>query len=93
VDGATEQLKLFCLTGKKVRVATEFRYTHVRVIICFQYLVIFDINKSNIVLPIIEDLEEKVVYYGFFRNADPEKPKLLCKDAELLATYGMDKVG
>ncbi|XP_022174183.1 uncharacterized protein LOC111036466 isoform X2 [Myzus persicae] len=58
-----------------------------------QYLVIFDINKSNIVLPIIEDLEEKVVYYGFFRSADPEKPKLLCKDPELLATYGMDKVG
>ncbi|XP_015368919.1 PREDICTED: uncharacterized protein LOC107165271 [Diuraphis noxia] len=58
-----------------------------------QYLVIFDINKSNIVLPIIEDLEEKVVYYGFFRSADPEKPKLLCKDPELLATYGMEKVG
>ncbi|XP_060863647.1 thioredoxin domain-containing protein 3 homolog isoform X1 [Metopolophium dirhodum] len=58
-----------------------------------QYLVIFDINKSNIVLPIIEDLEEKVVYYGFFRSADPEKPKLLCKDPELLATYGMDRVG
>ncbi|XP_027839920.2 thioredoxin domain-containing protein 3 homolog isoform X2 [Aphis gossypii] len=58
-----------------------------------QYLVIFDINKSNIVLPIIEDLEEKVVHYGFFRCADPEKPKLLCKDSELLATYGTDKVG
>ncbi|KAL5241449.1 hypothetical protein ACI65C_008859 [Semiaphis heraclei] len=58
-----------------------------------QYLVIFDINKSNIVLPIVEDLEEKVVYYGFFRSADPEKPKLLCKDPELLATYGMEKVG
>ncbi|XP_025192829.1 uncharacterized protein LOC112592883 [Melanaphis sacchari] len=58
-----------------------------------QYLVIFDINKSNTVLPIIEDLEETVVYYGFFRSADPENPKLLCKDPELLTTYGMDKVG
>ncbi|XP_025204110.1 thioredoxin domain-containing protein 3-like [Melanaphis sacchari] len=58
-----------------------------------QYLVIFDINKSNIVLPIIEDLEEKVVNYAFFRCADPEKPKLLCKDSELLATYGTEKVG
>lgn len=58
-----------------------------------QYLVIFEINKSNIVLPIIEDLEEKIVYYGFFRSADPENPRLLCKDPELLTAYGMDKIG
>ncbi|XP_060856925.1 uncharacterized protein LOC132934607 [Metopolophium dirhodum] len=58
-----------------------------------QYLIIFDINKSNAVLPIIEDLEDTVIYYGFFRSADPENPKLLCKDPELLSVYGMDKVG
>ncbi|XP_027838372.2 uncharacterized protein LOC114120611 [Aphis gossypii] len=58
-----------------------------------QYLIIFDINKSNTVLPIIEDLEETVVYYGFFRSADPENPKLLCKDPEMLTKYGMDKIG
>lgn len=61
--------------------------------ILLQYLVIFEINKSNIVLPIIEDLEDKIVHYGFFRSADPENPRLLCKDPELLITYGMDKVG
>ncbi|XP_025414202.1 thioredoxin domain-containing protein 3-like isoform X2 [Sipha flava] len=58
-----------------------------------QYIVIFDIEKSNIVLPIIEDLEGKIDHYGFFRNADPENPILLCKDYELLTTYGMDKIG
>ncbi|XP_060844802.1 uncharacterized protein LOC132924475 [Rhopalosiphum padi] len=58
-----------------------------------QYLVMFDINKSNIVLQIIEDLEKTVVYYGFFRSADPENPILLCKTYDLLATYGADKVG
>ncbi|KAL4104761.1 hypothetical protein QTP88_020038 [Uroleucon formosanum] len=58
-----------------------------------QYLIIFDINKSNTVLPIIEDLEDAVIHYGFFRSADPENPKLLCKDPELLSIYGMDKVG
>jgi len=45
------------------------------------------------VLPIIEDLEETVVYYGFFRSADPENPKLLCKDPNMLTKYGMDKIG
>ncbi|XP_050526779.1 uncharacterized protein LOC126897310 isoform X3 [Daktulosphaira vitifoliae] len=58
-----------------------------------QFLVIFDITKSNIVLPIVEDLEDKILNYGFFRSADPENPKLLCKDPELLASYGMDRVG
>lgn len=50
-------------------------------------------NKSNMVLPIIEDLEGKIAHYGFFRSADPENPKLLCKDAELLTTYGVDRIG
>lgn len=59
----------------------------------FQYIVIFDIDKSNNVLPIIEDIEGKIDHYGFFRNADPENPILLCKDYELLTTYGMDKIG
>jgi len=67
-------------------------YTHIRNI-TLQYLIIFDIIKSNNVLPIIEDLEDIVIYYGFFRSADPENPKLLCKDPELLSVYGMDKVG
>ncbi|XP_022160062.1 thioredoxin domain-containing protein 3 homolog [Myzus persicae] len=58
-----------------------------------QYLIIFDINKANTVLPVIEDLEDTVVYYGFFRNADPEKTKLLCKDPELLDIYGAERVG
>ncbi|XP_050429288.1 uncharacterized protein LOC126838695 isoform X2 [Adelges cooleyi] len=58
-----------------------------------QYLVIFEITKSNTVLPIIEDLEDNIVNYGFFRSADPENPKLLCKDPELLVTYGMERVG
>jgi len=77
----------------RILIILVIQYSHIRNIIFLQYLVIFDINKSNIVLPIIEDLEEKVVHYGFFRCADPEKPKLLCKDSELLATYGTDKVG
>ncbi|XP_015377353.1 PREDICTED: uncharacterized protein LOC107171618, partial [Diuraphis noxia] len=58
-----------------------------------QYLMIFDINKSNKVLPIIEDLSDKVVYYGFFRSANPENPKLLCKDPAFLTLYGMEKIG
>lgn len=58
-----------------------------------QYLVIFEINRSNTVLPIIEEFEEKIVHYGFFRSADPENPRLLCKDPELLITYGMEKLG
>lgn len=45
------------------------------------------------VLPIIEDLKDKVERYGFFRSADPDNPRLLCKDPELLTTYGMDKIG
>lgn len=53
----------------------------------------FDINKSNVVLPIIEDLEDKVVHYGFFRDTDAENPTLLCKDPELLVAYGTDRVG
>lgn len=58
-----------------------------------QYLVVFEINRFNTVLPIIEELEEKIVHYGFFRSADPENPRLLCKDPESLITYGVDKVG
>ncbi|VVC27942.1 Thioredoxin-like fold,Domain of unknown function DUF4746,Thioredoxin, conserved site [Cinara cedri] len=58
-----------------------------------QYLIIFEVNKSNVVLPIIEDLEDNIYHYGFFRSADPENPRLLCKDHELLTTYGMDKIG
>jgi len=53
----------------------------------------FDISKSNAVLPIIEELGDTVIYYGFFRSADPENPKLLCKDPELLSVYGVDRVG
>ncbi|VVC37217.1 Nucleoside diphosphate kinase-like domain,Domain of unknown function DUF4746 [Cinara cedri] len=58
-----------------------------------QYLMIFEINKSDIVLPIIEDIEDNIINYGFFRSADPENPRLLCKNHELLVTYGMEKIG
>jgi hypothetical protein len=59
----------------------------------FQYIIIFDIDQYNNVLPIIEELEEKIDHYGFFRNADPENPIFLSKDYELLTIYGMDKIG
>lgn len=58
-----------------------------------QYLVIFDINRANTVLPIINDLIDKIVHYGFFRSADSENPRLLCRDPELLIAYGVNRIG
>lgn len=87
-------LKLFILKNNHI-VCNLIYFIHCWNCFCynFQYIIIFDIEKSNHVLPLIEDLEDKIPHYGFFRNADPDNPVLLCKDYELLATYGMEKIG
>jgi len=58
-----------------------------------QYLVKFKVDKSTVVLPIIKELGEKIVQYGFFYNANSENPRLLSKDFKLMITYGLDNFG
>lgn len=61
-------------------------------IVLLQYLMIFEITNAEVVLSIIEELGPNIINYGFFRSADPENPRLLCKDYELLLKCNMDSI-